>query len=121
MTQLLHEFIFAFARRAPYAPALREAGSDITYDALASNVVYAANLLLSLGLERFGRVAVFMEKRVDTVLALFGTAAAGGVFVPINPLLKPEQVAHILQACNVRILVTTPERLELLRQRVVEG
>ena len=56
-----------------------------------------------------------MEKRVDTVIAVFGAAAAGGVFVPVNPLLKPEQVAHILKDCNVRILITTPERLELLR------
>jgi acyl-CoA ligase (AMP-forming) (exosortase A-associated) len=46
---------------------------------------------------------------------MFAAAAAGGVFVPVNPLLKPEQVAHILLDCNVRILVTSPERLELLR------
>src|SRR5665647_3571902 len=87
----------------------------MSYAALADEVMYAANLFLGLGLDRRGRVAVYMEKRIDTVVALFGAAAAGGVFVPINPLLKSEQVAHILKDCNVRILVTTPERLELLR------
>ncbi len=40
--------------------------------------------------------------------------AAGAVFVPLNPLLKPEQVAYILRDCNVRVLVTSPERLALL-------
>ena len=115
MTELLHEFILASARRIATAPALREAGSDVTYDALASNVAHAANLFLALGLDRRERVAVYMEKRVDAVVALFGAVAAGGVFVPVNPLLKPEQVAHILKDCNVRILVTTPERFELLR------
>ena len=42
--------------------------------------------------------------------------AAGGVFVPVNPLLKAEQVAYILRDCNVRVLVTSPERLPLLAE-----
>ena len=33
-----------------------------------------------------------------------------------NPLLKPEQVGHILRDCNVRVLVTSPERLALLAE-----
>ena len=40
---------------------------------------------------------------------------AGGVFVPINPVLKAKQVAYILDDCSVRVLVTTPERLEAAR------
>jgi acyl-CoA ligase (AMP-forming) (exosortase A-associated) len=36
------------------------------------------------------------------------------VFVPVNPLLKPEQVAYILADCNVAILVTSRERLAQL-------
>jgi acyl-CoA ligase (AMP-forming) (exosortase A-associated) len=43
-----------------------------------------------------------------------GATAAGGVFVPVNPLLKAEQVAYILRDCNVRILVTSADRLKLL-------
>ncbi|MDE2452420.1 MAG: acyl-CoA ligase (AMP-forming), exosortase A system-associated, partial [Burkholderiales bacterium] len=34
----------------------------------------------------------------------------GGAFVPINPILKADQVAYILRDCNVRLLVTSPER-----------
>jgi acyl-CoA synthetase (AMP-forming)/AMP-acid ligase II len=41
---------------------------------------------------------------LETVTALFGTAAAGGAFVPVNPLLKPPQVAHILQDSGTRVL-----------------
>jgi acyl-CoA ligase (AMP-forming) (exosortase A-associated) len=53
-------------------------------------------------------------KRFETVVASFGAPAAGAVFVPVNPLLKAEQVAFILQDCNVRVLVTSSERLSLL-------
>ena len=112
---LLHELIRQQAETAPRRTALRDHAREADYAALAQEVACAANLFLDLGLSRHERVAVYMDKRIDAVAALFGAAAAGGVFVPVNPLLKAEQVAHILQDCNVRILVTTPERLELLR------
>ncbi len=51
--------------------------------------------MLALGLDRGDRVAVYLEKRLETIAALFGASAAGGVFVPVNPLLKAEQVAYI--------------------------
>src|SRR4029450_7200225 len=71
--------------------------------------------LRGLGLARGERVAVYLDKRVETVAAIFGTSAAGGVFVPVNPLLRARQVAYILADCDVRVLVTTPERLAMLR------
>jgi acyl-CoA ligase (AMP-forming) (exosortase A-associated) len=36
------------------------------------------------------------------------------VFVPVNPILKPEQVGYILRDCNVRLLITSVERLPSL-------
>ena len=59
-------------------------------------------------------MAVFLDKRIETVAAIFGTSAAGGAFVPVNPLLRQHQVAYILGDCDVRVLVTSPERLQLL-------
>jgi acyl-CoA synthetase (AMP-forming)/AMP-acid ligase II len=35
---------------------------------------------------------VYLDKRVEAVIAMFGAAAAGGVFVPLNPVLKPLQI-----------------------------
>ena len=34
--------------------------------------------------------------------------------MPVNPLLKPDQVAYILRDCNVRILITARDRANLL-------
>jgi len=116
MTILVHELVSLSALRAPSAIALQEGKLSLDYAGLHAAIAQAANLYLLHGLERFERVAVWMDKRIDTVTALFGAAAAGGVFVPVNPLLKPDQVGHILNDCNVRILVTSPERLELLRE-----
>jgi acyl-CoA synthetase (AMP-forming)/AMP-acid ligase II len=39
------------------------------------------------------RVAVYLPKQPETVFSLFGAATAGACFMPINPLLKPRQLA----------------------------
>jgi acyl-CoA ligase (AMP-forming) (exosortase A-associated) len=114
MSNLIHEFIFQSADRTPGAEALVHGARRLDYAALANAVRQAANGLLAAGLGRGERVAVYLEKSVENVAAMFGAAAAGGVFVPVNPLLKPEQVAYILADCNVRVLVTSSDRLRLL-------
>jgi len=111
MSDLIHDVIFDSARRAPGAEALVHGARRLDYAALAGAVEGAAGAVLAAGVERAERVAVFLDKQVETVAALFGAAAAGAVFVPVNPLLKPAQVAHILADCGVRVLVTSPQRL----------
>ena len=113
-TTLLHHLIAASAQRNPDAPALTFAGATQSYAELDTAIGRFAAGLLALGLERSERVAIYLDKRPETVTAFFGTSAAGGVFVPVNPILKPEQVGYILQDCNVRVLVTSPERFATL-------
>ena len=114
MADLLHELIHESAHHAPQADALAYRGQCLDYSQLDEAIVSASGLFLDCGLARGERVAVYMEKRFETVSAMFGASHAGGVFVPVNPILKPEQVAYILKDCNVRILVTSFERLALL-------
>ncbi|MES3020544.1 MAG: acyl-CoA ligase (AMP-forming), exosortase A system-associated [Pseudomonadota bacterium] len=111
MVQLIDEFITERARLTPGAQALGGEGVQLTYMELAQRVGAAARGLLEIGIKRLERVAVFIEKREEAVAALFGASAAGAVFVPINPQLRPEQVAYILQDSGARVLVTSPARL----------
>ena len=111
MSQLLHQLPLRTAERTPDAIALRHKGTSLSYAALAQAIGAFADAMLRLGLARHDRVAVFLPKQPETVITMFGAAAAGCIFVPVNPILKPAQVGHILRDCNVRVLVTSPERL----------
>jgi acyl-CoA ligase (AMP-forming) (exosortase A-associated) len=113
---LVHELILSEAREITARTALTHGEATLTYAQLADRVRRFANGVLALGLARGDRVGIYLEKRFEMVAAAFGASAAGGVFVPINPLLKAEQVGHILRDCNVRVLVTSPERFALLAQ-----
>jgi acyl-CoA ligase (AMP-forming) (exosortase A-associated) len=114
MNHLIHDSLFDSAACTPAAEALVYGDKRCSYAQLAAQVRAVAALLLDAQLEPGARVAVYMEKRIENVAAMFGAAAAGCVFVPVNPLLKPEQVAYILADCNVRLLATTAERLAQL-------
>jgi acyl-CoA ligase (AMP-forming) (exosortase A-associated) len=113
---LLHQLIERAAERDPGAAALGHERAQLSYAELQAQVSAFAAGLVRLGLPRLGRVGIYLEKRFETVIASFGAAAAGGVFVPVNPLLKAEQVAYILKDCGVRVLVTSHERVGLLRE-----
>ncbi len=107
---LLHELVHRAASRVPEGVALTVRGQHSTYAELADAIECVATGLVGLGLQRGERAAVYLEKRIENVAAIFGASAAGGAFVPLNPLLKAAQVAYILRDCNVRVLVTSPER-----------
>ena len=113
-SSLLFELISTAADKSPDAVALSSGAQSLRYAELWAQVRSAASGLLALGLQRGERVAIYLEKRIEAVVASFAAPAAGAVFVPLNPLLKPEQVGYVLRDCDVRVLVTSPERAQLL-------
>src|SRR5262245_58669303 len=111
MVSLLADLPLGSADSAPERVALRLRSELLTYQELGSSIERCARGLCSLGLARQGRVAIYLNKRFETVISCFAAAHAGGVFVPVNPLLKAPQVAHILQDCAATVLITSAERL----------
>lgn len=120
MTDLLHELILRSAAASPEATAVTFKSAHRTYAQLAGEINGVAHGLLALGTERLDRVAIYLPKTFECVAAMFGISRAGAVFVPVNPILKRDQVAHILRDCNVRTLITSAGRLQDLAS-VLEG
>jgi acyl-CoA synthetase (AMP-forming)/AMP-acid ligase II len=110
MSDLLFELPLRQADKAPHAPALRHRGKALDYAALGAQIDAFASGIAGLGVGKQQRVALYLPKQMENVVGMFGAARAGCVFVPLNPLLKPAQVGHIMRDCNVRVLVTSPER-----------
>ena len=117
---LLPHLISVAADQRPDSSALTQQGAALTYAELHAAVEGFAAGLLGLGLPRGGRFGIWLEKRFETVIASFAAPAAGAVFVPMNPLLKPEQVVYIAQDCSVQVLLTSPERLSLLQPHLAQ-
>jgi acyl-CoA ligase (AMP-forming) (exosortase A-associated) len=114
MEFLLSDLIRASALATPKSPAIQHGELTLDYQSLENLVERTAAGFIRAGLGRGERVAVYLPKQVEFVAAVFGAVRAGGVFVPVNPVLKHAQVGHILRDCNVRILVTSCARLQTL-------
>ena len=114
----LHHLVEQQARLRPERTALTHGSTALSYAELWQRVAGLGAALAGLGLQRGERVAIFLDKRPDTVAALFGTSAADGVFVPVNPVLKAPQVSYILGDCGVRVLITSRQRWDAVRDDV---
>ena len=114
MAYKLSDFIAASARRAPEQVAVIFKKEQMTYAALCDELCAFGQGLGASGLDKNDRVACYLPKQLETVISIFGPSYAGGVFVPVNPGLKPRQVGYILKDCNVRFLVTSADRLSSL-------
>lgn len=111
MTDLLHQLIMSAAERHAERPAVTDGARTVSYERLALGVRSMAAGLVCAGMCRTTRVAIFLPKSLEAVGAFFATVLGGGIFVPVNPLLKPWQVAYILQDSGADLLVTSADRL----------
>lgn len=95
----------------PDRPAVTFRDRTVSYRELSGMVSAAAAGLCRLGVRPGERVAVYLDKRIETVAVLFAVSAAGAVLVPVNPVARPRQLAYVVEDCSAAVLVTTPERL----------
>lgn len=104
------------SRGAPGAPALVTREGELDYAGLERAVGSLAAALKGKGLAAGARVASWLPKARMTSLLPLACARAGLVHVPINPLLKRVQVAHILADSGAALLVTGEARLRTLAE-----
>jgi long-chain acyl-CoA synthetase len=113
---LLHEYLRQSSRERPAKVALVAGQSRITYAQLARDTDTLSGALVRAGVHRGDRVAIYLENTPETVLGVFGTLAAGGVFVVVNPATQPDRLGFVLENCGARILLTSQEKLPAARQ-----
>jgi acyl-CoA ligase (AMP-forming) (exosortase A-associated) len=99
---------------APEAEALVVGDERQTYRELEAAVGAAASALLAHGLEPGDRIATWMGKTRLACIMPLAAARAGLVHVPINPVLKHAQAAHILFDSGAKLLIANRARLDSL-------
>jgi acyl-CoA synthetase (AMP-forming)/AMP-acid ligase II len=90
---------------APDAPALFERDRVLSYGELRALVGAVAGALKA----RIGpgdRVAIWLPKTIEAAVLLLAVSRAGGVAVPVNPVLRGQQVQHILSDSGAALLVS---------------
>lgn len=94
--------------------ALEDRAGTLSYAELERAVASVAAWLTRQGLAPGARIASWLPKTRAAAILPLAVPRAGMVHVPVNPLLKRAQVAHILADSGASLLLTQPARATTL-------
>jgi long-chain acyl-CoA synthetase len=97
------------ALKFPEKAALIFGDGRITYREFNARVNRLATTLLEMGLKKGDRVAVLLHNGPEFFEIYYASAKIGGIFVPINNLLRPTELSQTLAYVEPRYLFFDPD------------
>lgn len=96
-------------------------GTEYTYGEFAARVNQLSHALTEMGVGKGDRVALLAPNTHYFIETLYATNQLGGVFVPMNYRLVPEDFEYILNDCAADIVIADyefAERIETVRDSI---
>lgn len=121
MRFLLHQHLHDSARRLPNQVAVEDRDRSITYAELDAMSNRVAALLIERGVRRGDRVAFYLEKSLESVVAIYGILKTGAAYVPFDPAAPAQRLAYIARNAEIRVLLTGIEKADRWPALVHEG
>jgi amino acid adenylation domain-containing protein len=121
MRYTLYQAVDEMALRYPDAEAIRYSGKSLSYRELSSLSLSFANVLFEQGVKRGDRVGVYMNKCLESAVAVYGIMKAGAAYVPLDPFAPVSRIAYVIKDCGIEHLATKPEKLDQVRMMLEEG
>ncbi|HET7177425.1 MAG TPA: amino acid adenylation domain-containing protein, partial [Solirubrobacterales bacterium] len=104
----IHEIVRSVAERFPERTAIERAGRRMSYAELMARAQGLAGRLLAAGEPRGMRVAILAEDPLEVIPATLAALAAGGVFVPFDPLLPERRLEWMVEEIAPAWLLVEP-------------
>jgi amino acid adenylation domain-containing protein len=120
MIYLLSQIIDQSAERFPDKEAFRINGQGVTYAELVRKTNALARTLQDQGVKRWDRVGIYLNKSLESAIAIYGIWKAGAAYVPLDPQAPVSRLAFVVQDCNIRHVVTEESKGNNLRQLAAE-
>jgi acyl-CoA ligase (AMP-forming) (exosortase A-associated) len=99
------------ARLCPNQLAVVSEHKRLTYEELFAYACQLARELRRLGITRGERVAVYLDKTPEAVVACYAIWLSGGVFVPAHESLHARQLHYILEHSGSKVLISNARKL----------
>src|SRR3954452_1125328 len=93
------------ARENPRRPAVRLDDAVMTYADLDDRTARVAGWLRRRGVQPGDRIGIMLPNVLAFPILYYGVLRAGGVVVPMNPLLKSREVKHYLADSGARVVL----------------
>jgi len=106
---LLNKILDKTVEQTPDKKAVICAKKSCTYAQLSNTMDLWAKTLLSLGITKGDRVALFMKNRVELVGLYFACFRIGAIAVPLNTRYQTPEAVYGLEQSGSMILITSSE------------
>ncbi len=101
------------AKKLGDASAIVDGDTQISFADLAGRVDEAARALISLGIKRGDRVAIWAPNMWEWIVAALAINTAGAVMVPVNTRYKGSEAAYLLEKSGAKALFTVTGFLDV--------
>ncbi|HET9632380.1 MAG TPA: long-chain fatty acid--CoA ligase [Terrabacter sp.] len=102
----------ATAARVPDKVGIRLDSAEVTWSALHRAAATVAAQLQAAGLRAGDRVSLILPNVPAYPVAFYGTLLAGGIVVPMNPLLKAGEIQYFYEDSGARFSFVWPDFAE---------
>jgi natural product biosynthesis luciferase-like monooxygenase protein len=103
----IHTLIEEQASRTPDNPAITFDVSHLSYGELDATAEKLARHLRQVGVRPESRVALYVQRSREVVVAILAILKAGGAYVPLDPSHPVQRIESILEASGALLLLTT--------------
>lgn len=121
MLYLIHQIIEQAADGHPDNVAVRCAGQELTYAELVQSARNLAAYLLEQSIRPGDRVGIYLNKSLESVIAVYGIMMAGGVYVPLDPFAPVDRLRYVIRDCGIRGLITADSKRNTLEDLLSES
>ena len=111
---LVHDWLSRSAQRFPDKVALVCGQERWTYRELDRHTEHLAAALLDIGLRRQDRVVILLDNSAETVISLYGTLKAGGVFVVLASSVKAGKLRYILENSGAGLVISHTDKARVV-------
>ena len=98
-----------FERQAAQSPervAVSCGGTALTYADLNARCNQLAQLLRNAGVKPGARVGLFLDRSINTVVAILGVLKTGAAYVPMDPAYPWERLKFIMEDAGLTLVIT---------------
>jgi len=107
-------------RLRPDAVALTCENQNLSYRDLNERANRLAHELIALGVVPETLVGIYLERSIETVVAVLGVFKAGGSYLPLEPAYQNDRLGYMVDDSGIEIVVSTTALQAQLRDIVAD-
>ena len=90
----------------PNKVAFTDGTKSLTYHALRNSMNQLASQLIELGVTKGDRVGVYLNRGLETSIAIYGIMRAGAIYVPLDSKAPAALTRFLIKDCGIKVLIT---------------